>query len=171
MDTYMVVLRIVHIVAGVFWVGAVLLLIGFIAPTARELGPPAAPFVAHLAGKKRITEVILTAAGLTVLAGLLMYWRVSGGLDPDWLGTAHGLTLTIGAICGIVAFVIGLTVVRPTNNATLALGREIAEGGGPPTPEQAARMQALGARGKATGRVLVPLLLVAVAAMASARYV
>jgi putative copper export protein len=170
MDTYMVVLRIVHVVAGVFWVGAVFLLIGFIAPTARELGPPAAPFLAHLAGKKRITEVILAAAGVTILAGLLMYWRVSGGLDPDWIGSAYGLTLTIGAISGIVAFVIGLTVVRPTNNATLALGREIAEGGGPPTPEQAARMQALQARGRTTGRILLLLLLVAVAAMASAQY-
>ena len=66
MDTYMVVLRIVHILAGVFWVGAV-----FVdpvhAPTARELGPPAV--LAHLAGKKRVTEVILAAAGLTILAG------------------------------------------------------------------------------------------------------
>ena len=170
MDTYMVVLRIVHIVAGVFWVGAVFLLIGFIAPTARELGPPAGPFLAHLAGKKRVTEVILAAAGLTILAGLLMYWRVSSGLDADWIGSAPGVGLTVGAICGIVAFVIGLTVVRPTNQATLALGREIADGGGPPTPEQAARMEALQARGRTTGRVLVPLLLIAVAAMASARY-
>jgi putative copper export protein len=170
MDTYMVVLRIVHILAGVFWVGAVLFLIGFVAPTARELGPPAGPFLAHLAGKKRVTEVILAAAGLTVLAGLLMYWRVSGGLDSDWIGSTYGLTLTIGAICGIVAFVIGLTVVRPTNNATLALAREITDAGGPPSPEQAARMQALQARGKTTGLILLPLLLVAVAAMASAQY-
>jgi hypothetical protein len=170
LDTYMVVLRIVHIVAGAFWVGAVFLMIGFIAPTGRELGPPAGPFLAHLAGKKRVTEAILTAAGLTIVAGLLMYWRVSSGLDLDWIGSATGLALTIGAICGIVAFVIGLTVVRPTTTATLALGREVAEGGGTPTPEQSARMQALQARGKATGRALVPLLVIAVAAMASARY-
>jgi hypothetical protein len=52
MDTYMVVLRIVHILAGVFWVGAALTTILFLQSTAREVGPAAGPFMAHLAGKK-----------------------------------------------------------------------------------------------------------------------
>ena len=170
MDPYMVVLRILHIVAGVFWVGAALFLTLFVAPTARELGPAGGPFVAHLAGKKRVTDVILTAAAITIVAGALMYWRVSNGLAADWIGSAQGIWLTVGALAGIVAFVIGLTVVRPTTHAMLALGREIAAGGGPPTSEQAATQQALQARARATGRVIVPLLVVAVAAMAAARY-
>ena len=170
MDGYMVVLRILHIVAGVFWVGAVLFLIVFVAPTAREVGPAAGPFLAHLVGRRRATDAILTAAAITIVAGALMYWRVSGGLDGDWLASETGIALTIGALSGITAFVIGLTVVRPTGNATLALGRAIAEGGGAPTPEQAAQMQRLQARAKATGRVLVPLLLIALVGMASARY-
>ena len=52
MDTYLVVLRIVHILAGVFWVGAVFTTILFLQPTARDVGPAAGPFMAHLAGKK-----------------------------------------------------------------------------------------------------------------------
>ena len=119
----MVVLRIPHIVAGVFWVGAVLFLIVFVAPTAREVGPAAGPFIAHLVGRRRATDAILTAAAITIVAGALMYWRVSGGLDGDWLASETGIALTIGALSGIAAFVIGLTVVRPTGNATLALGR------------------------------------------------
>ncbi|HEX5936670.1 MAG TPA: hypothetical protein VFZ75_03105 [Actinomycetota bacterium] len=170
MDTYMVVLRILHIVAGVFWVGAVLFLTLFVAPTGREVGPAAGPFVAHLVGKKRATEAILSAAGLTILAGALMYWRVSDGLDADWIATAPGVSLTVGALCGIAAFVVGVTVVRPTTYGMLAVGREVAEGGGPPTPEQQARLQALQARARTTGRIIVPLLVVAVAAMAAARY-
>src|SRR5215510_9112272 len=85
MDTYMVVLRILHIVAGVFWVGAVLVTFLFLQPTAREIGPAAGPFMAHLAGKKKLVDWVLRAAGLTILAGALMYWRISGGLDPDWI--------------------------------------------------------------------------------------
>lgn len=170
MDTYMVVLRIVHILAGVFWVGAAFTTILFIQSTAREVGPAAAPFMAHLAGKKRLVDWVLRAAGLTILAGLLMYWEVSDGLDGDWIGSAPGLSLTIGALCGIAAFTLGLTVVRPTIMSSLAIGREVAASGGPPSPEQGARLQALQLRSKAVGNVIVPLLVVAVAGMAAARY-
>jgi hypothetical protein len=99
-----------------------------------------------------------------------MYWRVSGGLDGNWIGSAPGITLTIGALAAIAAFVLGLTIVRPTLMATLAIGREVAAGGGSPTPEQAAQLQALQRRGTAVGKAIVPLLVVAVIAMAAARY-
>src|SRR5688500_20258407 len=114
MDTYMVVLRILHILAGVFWVGAAFTTILFLQPTALEVGPAARPFMAHLAGKRRLVDWVLRAAGLTILAGVLMYWRVSGGLDGDWLSSAPGVSLTVGALCGIAAFSLGLSVVRPT---------------------------------------------------------
>ena len=166
----MVVLRIVHILAGVFWVGAAFVTILFLQPTAREVGPAAGPFMAHLAGKKKLVDWVLRAAGLTVLAGLLMYWRVSGGLDGDWLMSAPGVSLTIGALCAIAAFSLGLSIVRPTILATLAIGREVAARGGPPTPEQGAQLQALQKRGTAVGQVVLPLLVVAVAGMAAARY-
>ena len=145
----MVVLRIVHILAGVFWVGAALTVILFIQPTAKEVGPAAGPFMSHLAGSKRLVDFVLGAAGLTILAGLLMYWRVSGGLDPDWIGSTYGLTITVGALCGIAAVGIASSVVRPGIMATL---------------------QALQHRSHTAGRVIVPLLIVAVAAMAAARY-
>jgi hypothetical protein len=170
MDTYLVVLRIVHILAGVFWVGAVFTTILFLQPTARDVGPAAGPFMAHLAGKRRLVDWVLAAGGLTILAGLLMYWRVSGGLESDWLTSAPGVSLTIGALCAIAAFALGLSVVRPTILATLAIGREVAASGEPPTPEQGAQVQALQKRGTAVGRVVLPLLVVAVAGMAAARY-
>lgn len=170
MDTYMVVLRIVHILAGVFWVGAALTTILFLQSTAREVGPAAGPFMAHLAGKKHLVDWVLRAAGLTILAGLLMYWRVTGGLEWDRITSAYGISLTIGALCAIAAFSLGLSVVRPTIMATLAIGKAVAESGGPPSAEQGAQLQALQKRGKAVGQVIVPLLVVAVSGMAAARY-
>jgi hypothetical protein len=170
MDTYMVVLRVVHILAGVFWVGAALTTLLFIQPTARELGPAAGPFMMHLAGRKRLIDYVLSAAGLTVLAGLLMYWRVTGGLDVDVIGSAYGISLTIGALCAIAALAIGGSIVRPGIMATLAIGREVAAGGGAPTPEQAAQLQAIQRRSIAAGKAIVPLLIIAVIGMAAARY-
>jgi hypothetical protein len=169
MDTYMVVLRIVHILGGVFWVGAGLTTLLFIQPTAREVGPAAGPFMMHLAGK-RLIDFVLAAGGLTVLAGLLLYWRDSGGLKAGWIGSATGITLTLGALCGIAALAIGGSIVRPTIMANLAIGKAVAASGGPPTPEQSVQLQALQHRAHAAGKAIVPLLIVAVVAMAAARY-
>ncbi len=170
MDTYMVVLRIVHILAGAFWIGAALSNFLFIAPTAREIGPAAGPFMMHLAARRRFTEAVLIAGLLTVLAGVLMYWRVSSGFDPDWIGSATGLTLTVGALCAIAALVLGATVVRPSVNRVMTIGNTVAASGGAPTPEQGAEIQALQQRVRSTGTAIVPLLIVAVIGMASFRY-
>ena len=51
MDLYMLVLRIVHILAGAFWVGSALTVFLFLQPAAREVGPAAGPFLTHLAQK------------------------------------------------------------------------------------------------------------------------
>jgi uncharacterized membrane protein len=169
MDAYMVVLRIVHILAGVFWVGSALTIFFFLQPAAREVGPGAGPLMTHLAQKKRLPDITLGAAGLTILAGLLMYWRVSGGLDGDWLESAYGVAITIGSLCAIAAVILGASVVRPSMLKAGAIAQAAAAAGGP-TPEQGAEIQALQERVRATGNLIVPLLILAVVAMASAQY-
>lgn len=167
---YMVVLRIVHVVAGVFWVGAALVMFLFLQPAAREVGPAAGPLMTQLAQKKRLPDIMLGAAGFTILAGLLMYWRVSDGFDPDWIGSGYGFTITLGSIAGVVAVAIGASVVRPSMTEAGTIAREAAASGGAPSPERAARIQALQARVRSAGTAIVPLLVFAVAAMAGAQY-
>jgi uncharacterized membrane protein len=170
MDVYMVVLRIVHIVAGIFWVGSALVIFLFLQPAAGEVGAASAPLMMNLSQKRRLPDIVLGAAGLTVLAGLLMYWRVSNGFDADWIGSPFGVGITIGSLCAIAAVVLGAAIVRPSMHAIAEIGGQAAAIGAPPSSEQAARMQALQARVRATGGVILPLLVLAVIAMASARY-
>jgi uncharacterized membrane protein len=169
MDAYMVVLRIVHILAGVFWVGSALLIFFFLQPAAREVGPAAGPLMTHLSQKKRLPDITLAAAGLTILAGLLMYWRDSGGFDPDWIGTAFGVAITVGSVSAIAAVALGASVVRPSMKKAGAIAQAAAAAGGP-TPEQGAEIQALQQRVSAIGNIVTPLLVLAVIAMAAARY-
>ena len=165
----MVVLRIVHIVAGAFWVGAAWTIFLFLQPAAREVGPAAGPFMTHLAQKKRLPDIALGAAGFTILAGLLMYWRVSDGLNTDWITSAFGIAITLGALSAITAVALGASVVRPSMLRAGAIAQQAAAAGGP-TPEQAGEIQALQAKVRGAGKLIVPLLLFTVAAMASARY-
>jgi uncharacterized membrane protein len=170
MDWYMIVLRILHIGAAVFWVGSSLLFFFIIQPAAKELGPAGAPFMGHVTGKKKLPVVILVAATVTVLAGLLLYWRTSGGFDPDWITSAPGLGFTTGALAAVVAWIIGLVVVRPAADRMGALGVAVQASGGPPSEEQAAEMQRIGSRLQAVGLLNSVLLIFATVAMATARY-
>ena len=87
MDTYLVVLRIVHILAGVFWVGAALTAFLFLQPAAREVGPAAGPFMAHLAGKKKLVDWVLRSGGARDPGGaphvLACHGRTLGGIHHD----------------------------------------------------------------------------------------
>ena len=56
MDTYMVVLRIVHILAGVFWVGAAFTVILVIQPTAKELRFDAIGWVSGIREAERLAR-------------------------------------------------------------------------------------------------------------------
>jgi len=171
MDAYVIVLRIVHIVAGVFWVGGAAVFTFFVEPSAKALGQPAGgQFMGHIAQKKKLPLFFAASGILTVVAGILLYIRDSGGFDPDWITSGVGLTLTVGGLAGIGALVLGVFFARPTVQRIGALGAQIQEAGGPPSEAQAAEMHALDARYQKLGWAIISLLALAVVAMAIARY-
>jgi hypothetical protein len=169
-DWYVIILRVIHIGAGVFWVGAAFVLFLFVQPSAREVGPAGQAFMGHLTTRKKLPLAVLLAGVVTVLAGLLLYWQASDGFDAEWISSGPGISFTVGGIAAIVTLALGLTVTKPAIDRMGALGQEIGSSGGPPTPEQAAELQLLQAKTVLVGRISLVLLAVAVVAMAIARY-
>lgn len=170
MDLYVILLRIVHIFSGVFWVGSAALMFFFIQPTASSLGPDAQKFMQHLIFRRRLTDVILGAAVLNVIAGILLYWRASAGLQVAWITSGPGLGFTVGALAALVALGVGLIATRPAVLRTGALGAEIQAAGQPPTAEQAAELHQIQATAARAGRWTLALLIVALLGMATAQY-
>jgi uncharacterized membrane protein len=171
MDILLIVMRLIHILAGVFWVGGALFIAVFVEPTARALGPDGGKFMQHMVGARRLSTLMALAAVLTVLAGLWLYWRASLGFALAWILAPSGLTLTIGALAGILGAVVGGAGTGRTSARMAALGRAMQAAGGPPQPAQLAEMQALQARLRQVGVWNAVLLVIAVAGMAMARYV
>ncbi len=168
---YLIVFRALHITAGVAWGGAVFLFVFFIQPSSAKLGPAAGPFMAELLGRRRLVDVILAIAAFTVGAGLFLYWhdwQVYGSLG-HFLDTGFGLSLTIGALSAITAFLIGLLGTKPGVDRLMSLARQVAESGGAPPPEVAAEIPTLQARLKVLARVSLALIAAAVLGMATAR--
>lgn len=171
-SAYMLVFRIVHITAGVLWVGSVFMFTVFVGPAAEAIAPAGAPLMGELLGKRRLVDRIIGLGTITVVAGLFLYWH-DWHLFPsfgDWLSSRFGGTLTIGMVAALVALGIGGSITRPTVRRMLALGAEVAASGAPPTPEVAAQIGAMQRRLEVAARVGLGFLLFAVLAMSVARY-
>ncbi len=127
MDVYMLGLRVIHIFAGVLWAGWAFALVSFIEPATRAAGAEGGKFMQALVGKTKIVQTMTVAPLLVIFTGLLMYWRVSSGLNGLWIASGPGLALTVGSLAGIIAFISGLVINRPAAER-LAEGRMIRRG-------------------------------------------
>lgn len=61
MDTLMIIRLIIHIFAGVFWVGSTFMLIRFIEPTVAATGDGGRQFMSYLGTKTRFSPVMALA--------------------------------------------------------------------------------------------------------------
>jgi len=172
LSEYMIVFRIVHILAGVVWVGGLTMLVLYIQPSAKSLGPAGGPFVMELLARRKLPIFLLAAGAVTIVAGGFLYWRdwQAVGSLGDWVDTRFGLTLTVGAGAAVAGWLVGLFGVKPTVDRMLGLAKELASSGGPPPPERAAELQALQLRSRRLAIVVLALLVASVLLMSTARY-
>jgi uncharacterized membrane protein len=169
MLTLLLVLRVIHILGGVFWAGSSFLMTGFIEPTVRAAGDDGRRFMQRFNATSRFSTLIAAAAGLTVLAGLWLMWIVSGGSEA-FFQTGRGLGLTIGMLAGIIAFILGFVMQNRPLRLMAAIGGVVAAAGGPPSAAQTAEMERLMGTVRLGGRLVAGLMLIAVVTMATARY-
>jgi len=170
-DASMVFLRVVHIVTGVIWVGSLFVVVVFVQPSAAALGQAGAPFMSELR-RRRFVDVVFIDAVFTVVVGSFLYWHDWHTYPSfgDWIGASFGIWLTVGAVLAISGLFVAAILTRPTIGRLVSLGKQVAESSGTSAPERAAQVGALQRRLVVAERVSFSLVLLAVVAMASARY-
>jgi hypothetical protein len=168
-QTIAILLRLIHILAGVFWVGAAFLMAGFIFPIVRETGREGGQFVQHLMARRKLPVFLGIAMGLTILSGLAMYGLLASSTQGAWAGSAPGIGYGVGGLAAILAAVVGMAISGSAGRRMAALGQQAAGSGGL-TPQQQGEMARLQARGVLGARITAGLLVIAVGAMAIARY-
>jgi uncharacterized membrane protein len=171
MNIYLVILlRLIHVVAGILWGGAAVYYLFFVKPSVKAIGPAGPQFMQNMVVRRKLPVFMISASLLTVLAGGILYWFSSGGFNAAWIASGPGIGFTTGSIAALVAFVFGTFGIGPTAEQIGALGGQIAASGQGPTPEQAARMQALEKRLNFAEQVDFIMLAIAMLTMATARY-
>lgn len=171
MHAELVVLRLVHVVSGMLWVGFMLFNVAFLMPALQSLGPgPAQGQVMGALQRRRLMTVLPLVALLTVLSGLRLYWIVSDGFSAAYVQSRMGTTFGIAALLAIAAYAIGMAVARPAMARMGALGARLASAAEEERAALQAEMQRLRARGRVWSLVVAALVLTAAAGMAVARY-
>jgi len=156
MNWLMLVLRLIHVGGGALWVGMMAFVTFFLTPALAEAGPQESGKLMAALQKQRIMIIMPVLALLTIGSGLWLMVRVYGG--PGALAASRtGMALNLGAAAAILAFVIGVVLMRPLMMRAM-------------TATDPAEAQRLRARGAKLSRGVAHLLLFALAAMAVARY-
>jgi uncharacterized membrane protein len=166
----LLVLRLVHIVGGIFWVGTTLFASFFLLPALAQSGAAAGQVMVGLQ-QRRLYTVLPTAAILTIVSGLRLMWIASGGFSRAYFSSPVGHTFALSGMAAIIAFFIGMLVARPAAVRVAALGRTVASSADTTARNAlSAELERMRRRSAVANTIAAALLLFAAGGMAIARY-
>jgi uncharacterized membrane protein len=163
------VLRFAHVFFGAIWVGMMAYQTFFLMPALADVGSDAGKFMAALM-RRRIPVIIPIVALITLVSGFWLFQRLSGGAAAGLMRTPMGLAFGSGGLAALVAFLLGIVVMRPAMMRSTALAQSLASASPQERATRTAEIERLRARGAMTAWVVMILLLYALGAMAVARY-
>lgn len=170
MDPLLLVLRILHIVLGSVWVGIVVFNTYFLGPVIGELGPDGGKVMGALQKRGMLTFLPIVALG-AIVSGIWLLWKVSLGFNEHYFHTAAGHAFSGGGAMAILAYLIGIMIMRPSMLRALALTQTMAQVSDESERRtQQKQIQALRSRARTSGQVVATLLVLATGVMAVGRY-
>jgi uncharacterized membrane protein len=164
------ILRLIHILSGIFWLGSVVTMFLFLQPTAQATAPEGQRFMLHLLRNRRFGDIVFVAALLTVGAGAILFWRDSNGLQLSWMSRPPGLGFTIGAVAALVGLLLFAFVGAPASRRLIAVGSRLEAEHRPPSQDEQQTLAQSQRVLRRVGLTVLFLLTIAAAAMSTARY-
>jgi uncharacterized membrane protein len=164
----LLVLRLVHILGGILWVGSGMYSYFFLIPAISQAGPAGGQVMANLQ-KRRLFTVLPIVAVLTILSGIRLMMIVSGGSMSAYVGTTAGRTYAISGVFAIASFIVGVVISRPGAVRLAKLSQSAVSDKNSRELIQS-EIKALQTRVAMSGQIAVGLLVLSAAGMAIARY-
>lgn len=169
--TLFLTIRVLHILLAAIWFGAAVVMMFFVIPAIKDAKAAGGAVMAGVQNRK-YPAIMQAIAGTTVLTGMYLYWRFTSGFDPTLSASMAGRVFGTGAAAGILALVIGASVV---GGAMKKIGTTMAKAGAMPDgPEKLALVASvapLQARAEFFGKLVIVLMLIAFVTMSIGHYV
>jgi hypothetical protein len=164
-------MRVLHVTLAAGWFGAAVLATLYLGPAFKQAGPAGGQVMGILVARGFV-KYMASVGGLTVLTGVYLFWHFTSGFDPALSASRAGMAFSIGALTGIIALILGGSMIGASAKKLVALGAQVP--GMKDGPEKAALMNtmaSLGARMDTFGKIVVVLLFISMAAMALGHYI
>ena len=161
--------RIIHVGLGTFWAGAMIFNALFLFPAIRDAGPDGAKVAGGLM-RRNFMVVVPIVAILTLLSGFYLL-SMAAGLTPGYMGTRIGMVYSTGMLASLVAFAVGIGIVRPSMIKAITLSQSVGSAAPAERDRILGEIQRLRAKAGIGGQIVAYLLGLAVVTMAVARYI
>ncbi len=168
---FFLAVRAAHVLLAAAWLGTVAFTSLFLAPALEDVGPAGASVMSAL-GRRGIHAAIASLGGITVLTGIWLYWRFTGGFEPATSATIAARVFGAGGAAGILALIVGGAVVGRCAKKLTDLGERLP--GASDAAQQAALMTEIAAlrrRLSTSGKVVLVFQVIALLCMAIGHYV
>jgi hypothetical protein len=162
--------RAAHVLIAALWIGAVGVTTLYVMPALNDAGPSAGPVLAAIM-RRKLPVYMASIGGLTVLTGIYLYYRFTGGFDPALSGTRAAMVFGAGGVAGIIALIIGGAVVSRNVKNMASLGARLAAATDADRGALLSQMTAARERAATASRIVLALQVVAIVLMAIGHYV
>lgn len=164
-------LRVLHVLLAALWIGGTVFISFLLMPALEMTGPSSGAVMINLQ-RRGLNAYMASLGGLTVLTGIYLFWRFTGGFDPEISGSPAGIVYSVGGACGLLATILGGAVVgRSAKQAVEILIKANTLPDGAEKGALLRTIEPLRARMTTFGTIVVMLQAMALALMAIGHYV
>jgi hypothetical protein len=164
-------LRALHVLLAAIWIGSTVFISVLMMPAIEQSGPAGGEVMMNI-NARGLTRYMAILGGTTVLTGIYLFWRFTGGFDPETSATHAGIAFGVGGAAGILAAVIGGSVVGRSANKAIEIMSQVARlQDGPDKSALMKQVAVLQQRMKSGGSAVIVLQAIALLLMAVAHYI
>ena len=171
MHAEFLVLRLIHILGGIFWIGSGLYAAFFLGPALASTPAVMGQVMAALQ-RRRAFRAQEIAAFLVLLSGLRLLMIDSAGFSASYFATGTGRTFAIAGVFAILAGIFNFGIARPSMERAVAVAGSLAAAADAGEKARLTKeLDRLRKRGAIAGMLAVTSGILAASGMAVARYV
>src|SRR5262245_6034222 len=96
------IIRPLHVLLAAIWIGSGAFMAFMLMPTIEAAGPSGGAIMVGMS-RKGLVPFFAAISGITVLTGIYLFWRFTGGFDPEISRSHGGMAFGVGGVAGILA--------------------------------------------------------------------
>jgi len=165
------IVRPLHVLLAAVWIGSGVFMGIMLMPTIEASGPAGGAIMIGM-NRKGLVPFFAAISGITVLTGIYLFWRFTGGFDPEISRSHAGMAFGIGGVAGILAAIIGGSVVgRASKQLVEIMTRAMSMPDGAEKGGLMKTAEGLRQRIKSAGNIVLVLQVIALVLMALGHYI